>query len=81
MSEKMQAVLEEVIVHMVRKAKVQEDGTGLFIGSPRPIMETFDVSSGPLYDALYELGFRREGRGRTAKWTIPGQIMESRLGR
>jgi len=80
MSDRMQDILEQVIRYMTFYAEVQEDGSGVFVGSPRPLMEQLGVSSGPLYNALYEMGFRREGRGQKAKWSIPKQIMEKRLG-
>lgn len=65
------AVLENVLRYMVTNAR-----DGVFEGSPREMMEDLDVSSGPLYHALYECGLRRTGRGRKAKWTIPQHIID-----
>lgn len=68
--------VDEVIQYMVDNAQVQPDGTGIFVGSPRPLWETSNgVSSGPKYHALYDAGLRRIGRGRSAQWIIPDTIM------
>jgi hypothetical protein len=55
---------------------VKNSVNGIFIGAPREKMEEIGVSSGPLYNALYELGILREGRGQTARWTIPQDIIK-----
>jgi hypothetical protein len=55
---------------------VENSENGIFIGTPRPKMEEIAVSSGPLFKALYEMGIKREGRGRTARWTIPQSIID-----
>jgi len=67
----LQEVLDRVLRHMVANQI-----KGIFIGTPRDIAEEIAVSSGPMYDALYEMGITREGRGRTARWTIPQGIIK-----
>jgi len=39
-----------------------------------------NVSSGPLYRALYRAGLQRTGRGAKAVWHIPPDVMERYLG-
>lgn len=66
---------------MVRRARVRSDRSGEFQGSPRPLMERPpNVSSGPLYRALYRAGLQRTGRGAKAVWHIPPDVMERYLG-
>ncbi len=61
---------EEVLRYMV----LHSHG-GIFSGSPREAMELLDVSSGALYEYLYESGVSRIGRGKNASWEIPKKIM------
>lgn len=70
--------VDEVIQYMVVNAQVQSDGSGIFVGTPRPLWETkTSVSSGPKYRALYDAGLVRQGRGRSAKWIIPVTVMRA----
>ena len=64
-------VLEQVIRYMV-----QNSVKGIYHGTPRTKMEDIDVSSGPLYNSLYELGIERKGTGRNAEWIIPQNIIK-----
>ncbi len=64
------AVRENVLRYMVENSK-----NGVVEGTPRDTMEDLNVSSGPLYHQLYDLGLRRNDRGRNAKWTIPESII------
>lgn len=71
-----QRKIEEILCEMVRRAQVMPDGKGIFIGSPRYIMEGPDsVSSGPLYHKLRQRGLTSEGTGRKARWLIPATVM------
>jgi hypothetical protein len=67
----LQEVLDRVLRYMVAN---QENG--IFIGTPRTTAEEVAVSSGPMYRALYAMGITRQGQGRTARWTIPQEIIE-----
>ena len=74
----MQVTVAQVIKYMVDNAQVQPDGSGVFVGTPRPLWETpGSVSSGPKYHALEDEGLVRDGRGRTAKWRIPATVMRA----
>jgi len=66
----LEEVLDRVLRHMVANQV-----NGVFTGTPRDIAEEVAVSSGPMYDALYAMGITRQGRGRTARWTIPQNII------
>lgn len=67
----LQEVLDRVLRYMVANQV-----NGIFIGTPRDTAEEVAVSSGPMYDALYGMGVTRQGRGRTARWTIPQDIID-----
>ena len=67
----LQEVLDRVLRYMVAN---QENG--IFIGTTRTTAEEVAVSSGPMYRALYAMGITRQGQGRTARWTIPQEIIE-----
>ena len=70
--------VQDVLREMVSRAEPRPDGSGVFTGSPRYIMERpGSVSSGPLYRALRDWGVIREGRGRTARWIIPPDVMQT----
>lgn len=69
-------VRDRVLVMMVGLAELQDDGTGKYRGSPRPLMEGVATSNGYLYQQLRSLGLVQEGRGSSAVWTIPRNIME-----
>lgn len=71
----------DVAMYMARKAYYTSEGKAVFKGSPRHYMEATGVSSGPLYEGLYALGFRRHGRGRSAIWEVPEDIMARVNGR
>ncbi len=64
-------VLDQVIRYMVANQV-----NGIFIGTPRTRAEEVAVSSGPMYHALRDMGMIRQGRGRTARWTIPQDIID-----
>jgi hypothetical protein len=63
-------ILEEVVRFMVSNSE-----NGVFHGTPREIMEELGMSSGPLYDGLRHMGIARVGRGRSADWHIPDDII------
>jgi hypothetical protein len=67
----LEELLDEVLRHMV-----EHSVNGVYHGSPRPIMERFGVSSGPLYDRIQEMGIVRQGRGSTGRWHIPPDVLE-----
>jgi len=67
----LQEVLDQVIRYMV-----ENQVNGIFIGTPRTRAEEVAVSSGPMYRALYGMGITRQGQGRTARWTIPQDIID-----
>lgn len=67
----LQEVLDRVLRYMVANQV-----NGVFIGTPRDTAEEVAVSSGPMYRALYGMGITRQGQGRTARWTIPQEIIE-----
>ncbi len=67
----LQEVLDRVLRYMVANQV-----NGIFIGTPRDTAEEVAVSSGPMYRALYGMGVTRQGKGRTARWTIPQNIIE-----
>lgn len=72
----MEKLVHAAAEHMALHAEPQADGTGIFTGTPRGVMEFHGVSSGPAYRSLYEQGFRRRGRGRNARWSVPSDWME-----
>ena len=59
------------------KYMVENSVNGIFTGTPRDKMEEIGVSSGPLYNALKNMGITRTGRGRNATWTIPQNIIDT----
>ena len=68
--------VEDILCEMVRRADPMPDGSGVFVGSPRYLMEGPEsVSSGPLYHKLRDRGLSNVGRGRTARWIIPPEVM------
>ncbi len=67
----LQEVLDRVLRYMVANQV-----NGVFIGTPRDTAEEVAVSSGPMYRSLYGMGITRQGQGRTARWTIPQEIIE-----
>ena len=69
-------VVEYVAKQMVESAEILPDETGLFHGSPRPIMESISVSSGPAYDKLRSMGIIDLSKGRHGIWSIPKDIMQ-----
>lgn len=73
--QKMNEIDRKIVEYMVSNAKENVDGTGRFKGSPRGFMESVGVSSGPRYQALYDMEIRRSGRGANAVWTIPADLM------
>lgn len=68
----------DVIRSMALRATLQPDGTGVFMGSPRNLMEYpgESVSNGSLYHALYAAGIMRIGRHQQATWIIPAVLMK-----
>jgi hypothetical protein len=62
--------LDKIVEYMVSQSK-----DGVFYGSPRKKMESIGASSGPLYAKLEKMGIMRQGRGMSAKWTIPPHII------
>lgn len=69
-------VVLEVARRMYAQAELRPDGTRVFRGSPRSLMEQLGSSSGPRYRSLYRLGFERIGRGPNAQWLVPRQCRE-----
>lgn len=69
-------VVEYVTKQMVESAEILPDETGLFRGSPRPIMESVSVSSGPAYEKLRSMGIIDLCTGRYGIWSIPKDIMQ-----
>lgn len=67
-------IVTEVARRMCAQAVQRPDGVLVFRGSPRAIMEQLGVSSGQRYIGLYNLGFRRIGRGKTAEWVVPQRV-------
>lgn len=70
---------DQIAFQVVRRMIAYATSCGdilLFHGSPREIMEEVDVSSGPLYNKLYDLGLRRQGKGSTATWEIPSAVVD-----
>jgi|LSQX01.2.fsa_nt_gb hypothetical protein len=72
----MQTFLEAVIFDMATHSEAVVNGQIVFIGSPRDFMESHGVSSGPAYQALYNLGVKRLGRGKRATWFIPEELVQ-----
>lgn len=69
------SVRDRLLALMANIARPQLDGTGRFIGSPRPLMELIGTSNGYLYHQLRAVGLVQMGRGRKAVWIIPEPIM------
>lgn len=67
-------VVIQVARRMYMQAVSRPDGSRVFRGSPRAIMEELGVSSGRRYKGLYTLGFRRIGHGKTAEWLVPPSV-------
>lgn len=69
-------IVEHVAKQMVESAEILPDKTGLFYGSPRPIMESISVSSGPAYKKLKSMGIQDLRKGKSGIWSIPEDIMQ-----
>lgn len=67
-------VVVEVARRMYKEAESRPDGSRVFRGSPRALMEQLGVSNGQRYKSLYNLGFRRLGRGKSAEWLVPPSV-------
>ncbi len=72
-------IAEQVAKQMVESAEILPDETGLFYGSPRPIMESISVSSGPAYKKLKSMGIIDLRKGRYGIWSIPKDIMQQHI--
>jgi len=70
-----------IVTQMILDAEILLDSSARFRGSPRGFMEIpgQSVSSGPGYNALYDLGLTRTGRGPNAVWFIPPEIVRQHL--
>lgn len=68
-------VRDYTLNQMVAAAEVQMDGSAIFEGTPRPFMEKVGTSSGPVYAAIRKMGCVQTGRGPTATWYIPPEVV------
>mgnify|MGYP000908160075 FL=1 len=68
--------IETVEKRMAESAEILPDKSGLYYGSPRPIMEDIGVSSGPAYHELKERGIVSIRSGKNGLWHIPQNIMQ-----
>jgi len=68
--------IETVERRMAESAEILPDKSGLYHGSPRPIMEDIGVSSGPAYHKLKERGIVPIRSGKNGLWVIPPDIMQ-----
>lgn len=70
--------IEHVVKKMVESAEILPDRSGLYYGSPRPLMEVpgVSVSSGNSYKKLREMGIRDLRKGKNGIWSIPSDIVD-----
>ena len=72
------SLVERVIEKMVRAAEIMPDNSGLYYGSPRPLMEVpgESVSSGSAYRKLKAMGILPIKNGTNGIWIIPPDIVQ-----
>jgi hypothetical protein len=70
--------IERVVRQMVESAEILPDRSGLYYGSPRPLMEVpgISVSSGNSYEKLRAMGIRDLRKGKNGIWSIPSVLID-----
>lgn len=63
-----------VIAYMCKKAK-PHNGGAIYVGSIRHKIKDLRMP-GTIYAHLYNLGITRNGRGKSALWTLPPEVFE-----